>query len=444
MSQELSKFKNWQKYPAYKDSGIEWLGEIPAHWEVKKCKTVGKAIIGLTYSPSDISSQEEGILVLRSSNLQDGKITFDDNVFVKTNIPDSLITQVNDILICSRNGSRQLIGKNALITEKSKGLSFGAFTTVFRSLYNQYTYYTFNSNLFSYQSSLFLTSTINQLTTSTLNNFKIPLPPLSEQQEIVEYLDRETAKIDGLIAKKQKLIELLKEKRTALISHVVTKGLNPNVEMKESGVEWLGEIPAHWEVKRLKNLTFINLHTLTDDTPKIYLLKYVDIGSVTCEGKVTEVQEFTFDKAPSRARRIVKHNDIIISTVRTYLKAIAIVNNPPSNLIVSTGFAVLTPKITIKPSFFYQMLQSPEFIERVVANSEGVSYPAINPSKLMSLNVFSPPLSEQEEIAEYLDRETGKIDSLIAKTQTSIEKLKEYRTALISAVVTGKVDVRSN
>ena len=207
---------------AMKDSGVEWLGEIPEHWEVKKLKYIGQAIIGLTYSPNNIIDENEGILVLRSSNLQNGGLYYGDNVYVNSDIPDKLITKDGDIVICSRNGSRKLIGKNAMIDKKSAGVSFGAFTSVFRSEINQYIFYILNSSLFKFQSGRFMTTTINQLTTGTLNEFQIALAPINEQDEIVSYLKEKTSKIDSLISKTTKAIDLLKEKRTALISSAVT------------------------------------------------------------------------------------------------------------------------------------------------------------------------------------------------------------------------------
>ena len=207
-------------------------------------------------------------------------------------------------------------------------------------------------------------------------------------------------------------------------------------EYKDSGVEWLGEIPKHWEVKRLKTSAGINLASLNDNTHPEYLLRYIDIGNVNSNGYILESQEFLFKKSPTRARRKVQHGDIIISTVRTYLRAISLIENPPTNLIVSTGFAVLTPKVGIYSNFLFRLIQSYEFIERVVAYSEGVGYPAINPSKLACLPIWLPSLSEQKSIAHFLDHETSKLDKLIAKKQRFIELLQEKRTALISHAVT--------
>jgi len=207
-------------YPEYKDSGVEWLGEVPVHWETKKLKYIGKAIIGLTYDPKEIS--DDGIVVLRATNIQNGFLSLNDVVRVKKQIPTELITKSGDIFICSRNGSRQLIGKNVLIGRPAEGYSFGAFTTVFRSPMNDFVYHVFNSDLFSYQSGLFMTSTVNQLTTSMLNNMEIPLPPACEQEKIVAFLHDNKRQIDQLIEKTQQSIDLLKEKRAALITAAVT------------------------------------------------------------------------------------------------------------------------------------------------------------------------------------------------------------------------------
>lgn len=206
-----------------KDSGIEWLGEIPEHWEVTRAKYLGKAIIGLTYSPSEETDSENGILVLRSSNVQNEKITFDDCVYVTTEIPENKITRLGDILICSRNGSIKLIGKNALIDEQAEGFTFGAFMTIFRSPNYEFLHYFFNSASFKAQSGLFTTSTINQLTTGILNNIIVAIPKLLEEQlEIVEFIKSETATINTTISNIEKEIALVEEYKTALIAEAVT------------------------------------------------------------------------------------------------------------------------------------------------------------------------------------------------------------------------------
>lgn len=205
-----------------KDSGVEWIGQVPEHWEVKKLKYLGNAIIGLTYSPDDLCDESEGILVARSSNIQNGSFVYSDNVYVKKQIPKKLQLKEQDILICSRNGSRDLIGKCAYITKDQEKHTFGAFTTVFRSKYNPYLFYILNSEIFKRLSGSFLTSTINQLTINNLNSIQVALPPLLEQKKIANCLEVQTAKIDQAIALKTAHIEKLKEYKSVLINNVVT------------------------------------------------------------------------------------------------------------------------------------------------------------------------------------------------------------------------------
>jgi type I restriction enzyme, S subunit len=204
-----------------KDSGIEWLGEIPEHWEVTRLKYIGEAIIGITYTPDEVTDGQ-GVLVLRASNIQNGKLSLDDCIYIDKNIPPKLRIKKGDILICSRSGSRDLIGKNILIDEKVEGSTFGTFMTVFRTEQYKFLSRYFNSQIFIGQSGLFLTSTINQLTINTLNNFLIALPPAYEQQQIDQYLEFKTAQIDNLIQNTQNQIDQYKEYRTTLISEAVT------------------------------------------------------------------------------------------------------------------------------------------------------------------------------------------------------------------------------
>lgn len=205
-----------------KPSGVDWLGDVPEGWEVKKLKHIGQAIIGLTYSPADVVDEDEGVLVLRSSNVQKGVIALDDNVYVKAEIPDGLRTRVGDILICARNGSRALVGKNARIDEASANQTFGAFMTVFRSDLNDYLFHVFNSFLFESQSGLYSSTTINQLTSGTLMVMQVPIPAPTEQAEIARFLTSANAKFDALTATAETAITLLRERRAALISAAVT------------------------------------------------------------------------------------------------------------------------------------------------------------------------------------------------------------------------------
>lgn len=195
--------------------------------------------------------------------------------------------------------------------------------------------------------------------------------------------------------------------------------------------------PAGWETRRLKFVATCNDETLHEGTDPDFEIAYVDISSVDLINGITAMEMLTFEEAPSRARRIVKDGDTLISTVRTYLKAIASVKEPPENMIVSTGFAVVRPLALIDSGFLGYALQNTVFIDAVVANSTGVSYPAINPTALICLRVAYPTdKEEQRQIAAFLDWKTGQIDALIAKKKELMEKLKEKRLAVITQAVT--------
>jgi type I restriction enzyme S subunit len=218
------------------------------------------------------------------------------------------------------------------------------------------------------------------------------------------------------------------------------KRFKPYRAYKDSGVEWLGEIPAHWEVKRLKHLAALNPESLSEETDPTLEMVYVDIGGVDNLGRIIEQEQLTFASAPSRARRLVRDGDVIVSTVRTYLRAIAPISEPEPGTVVSTGFAVVRPEDELTTDYAAYALRAPYFVERVVANSRGVSFPAINESEMATYELAAPPEPEQRAIGAFLDRETARIDALVAKKGRLIELLQEKRTALISQAVTKGLD----
>lgn len=205
-----------------KDSGVEWIGQIPEHWKVVRLKYLGTCNNGLTYKPSDLVEPNEGVIVLRSSNIKEGKLVFNDNVYVDESIAINSMLKEGDILICSRNGSRELIGKNTVIPKGLKA-GFGAFMMVYRTNSYNYIHKILNSHIFSYYLGTFFTSTINQLTTKNFENMKIVYTPYeSEQQAIADYLDDKCAQIDAIIANKQAQLETLAAYKKSLIYEYVT------------------------------------------------------------------------------------------------------------------------------------------------------------------------------------------------------------------------------
>ena len=203
-------------------SGLAWAPQLPSHWKPTRLRHLGQSIIGLTYSPDDLTSDGQGVPVLRANNIQAGRLISDGLVFVSKAVPDKLILREGDILICSRNGSRNLIGKNARASGEFLGMTFGAFNTVYRSKYSDFIYWVLQSPIFSYQAGAYLTSTINQLTVTTLGNLVVPMPPIQEQKAICSYIEERMPVFDGLLDKVQASLSKLQELRAALITAAVT------------------------------------------------------------------------------------------------------------------------------------------------------------------------------------------------------------------------------
>ena len=297
---------------------------------------------------------------------------------------------------------------------------------------------------------------IQNLDLASFLDIQVTIPPLDTQQRIARFLDEKTARIDALIEKKRELLDRLAEKRQALITRAVTKGLNPDVPMKPSDIHTQGTnrraaegagrmtllpSPQGWPSKRLKYLATYNDEVLAENTDEDKEIDYVEISGVSLSRGVEEVERMTFGESPSRARRKVQDGDILISTVRTYLRAIATVDKPGPGpgLIASTGFCVVRPKNDVDSGFLGWAAKSEPFISAVVARSVGVSYPAINASELVTIDVPVPPLDTQRRIAQFLDKKTMLIDGVVERILGSVEHLMEYRSALITTAVKGQL-----
>ncbi|NWJ92995.1 restriction endonuclease subunit S [Acinetobacter towneri] len=428
----------FEKYDAYKDSGVEWIGEIPNHWEVKKLKYIGSSIIGLTYSPNDLCSVEEGTLVARSSNIFEGKFVLDksDNVYVKSKVPSKLFLKADDILICSRNGSRDLIGKCAYIKDDSN-YSFGAFTTVFRGHFNHYLFYILNSDIFKRLSGTFLTSTINQLTISNLNSISIPLPPEREIDSIKKFLHEKLFTIDEAIAIKEQQIALLNERKQIVIQKAVTQGLDPSVPMKDSGVEWIGQIPEHWNVVRAK-----------------YLFKEVEERSVFGNEELLSVSHLTgvtprseknvsmFMAEDYSGSKVCKRHDLVMNIMWAWMGALGVSDYDG---IVSPSYGVYRQKIdnTFNPEYLEYLLKTTKYLEHYNRVSTGLHSSRLRfyGHMFFNMKLGFPNLDEQNEIIASIKSQISKIELAVENLANQIEKLKEYKTTLINDAVTGKIKV---
>ena len=411
-------------YPAYKDSGIEWVGKIPKEWKPGKVK--------------------HNVLIVEKTGLHaaEGKKEGLYPFFTSSQTQDKFINKAiihDECLILGNGGSASIHYMNGKFSASNDCLVLKRQ----KNIIIKFLYYLLFSNIKVIDDLGFNGIGLRHLQRVFFDNMMIYFPPIQEQLRIASYLDRKTAQIDSIISKKEKIIELLKEERMAIINEAVTKGLNPNTDMKDSGIEWIVKIPKHWKLTKLKYISCMNSKVLSEKTDENYEFNYVDISNVDLEEGFNSGEKINFLNAPLRARRIVRKGDTIISTVRTYLKAIAYFENDVNDIIVSTGFSIISPNKNITPKFLYYVLRSEEFINRVCALSVGVSYPAINSTELSDIPIWYPEnIKEQEKIVEYLDCIVIDTKAVISSLESEIYYLKEYRTALISEVVTGKIDVR--
>jgi type I restriction enzyme, S subunit len=423
-------------YPAYKPSGVVWLGDVPEHWEVKRAKGLLVRNDGGVWGED---FDDEGIIVLRSTEQTvDGEWKIVDPAKRRLTPTEyaSCRLQEGDLVVTKSSGSSLHIGKTSIVTKQVEAMNccysnFMQRLRVKRDAVPRFLWYVLNGQLgreqFDYYSST--TTGLANLNGSIIGNVGMGVPPLDEQKAIAAFLDRETARIDALIEKKRRQIELLQEKRSALISHAVTSGLDPAAPMKDSGIEWLGQIPKHWEVCRLR-----------------YLFRNLDYRRVPLSSEVRADMEKTYPYYGASG---------VIDAVEDYIfdEALILVAEDGANLLsrstplafIATGkYWVNNHAHILKPSegplaYWEGVLRTFDYTPLI----SGAAQPKLTAEDLGTIPLPHPPVEERRQIADVLTSETGTLDAMSNTISDSIEMLREHRTTLISAAVTGKIDVRS-
>lgn len=442
-------------YPVYKPSGIEWLREIPANWEVKRLRDSVTDYVGGVWG-----SEPNGLDDLPCVRVADfDRIrlrVYMSNPTMRAIAPNDRrqrILSPGDLLLeKSGGGDLQPVGAVMLYDYDTPAVcsNFVArlriaveYDSVFLT-YFHFALYAIRLNTKSIKQ----TTGIQNLDTSAYLNELVCFPPLAEQRAIAAFLDRETGQIDALVSKKERLIELLQEKRTALISHTVTKGLDPKAPLKDSGVEWLGEIPRHWEVRRLKHV----IEKIgSGKTPKGGAERYVNKGVMFLRSQnvhfgglqladVAHIDAIT-DNEMSGSR--VREGDVLLNITGASLGRSCVARLERADANVNQHVCILRAvQRQNDPDFLAYSIESTSLQDQIFNNENGVSRDALNFEQIGELVFSRPAIVEQKSIAAFLDRETAKLDNLIDRVHEAIELLKELRTALISAAVTGKIDVR--
>lgn len=419
----------YKKYLSYKDSGIDWLNEIPSEWNITKVKH--KFLLGRGRVISLEELEEEGEYPVYSSQTKNNGIlgyinSYDFDCKQITWTTDG----ANAGTVFLREGKHNCtnVCGTLLPIKKNENLEYLTYTL-------------------GYSTTFYKRPDTNgaKIMNGEMSEIFLTFPPVEEQQQIANFLDKTTAKIDTLIEKQTKLIEILKEKRQAVISHAVTKGINPNAKMKDSGVEWLGEIPEHWEIPKIKYIA----KTDSGGTPTSSMREEYYTNGMYPWIRTTDLNNSELFTTPIKitqraimdtACNIIKEGSVLIGM---YGGAGTIGKHSLLRFTATINQAVcsITPSHKMISEYLHYFIEfyRPFWMIGAMGTRKD---PNIGQDTINNRHIINPPLEEQEQIVNYLDNKTSKMDKLIEKANKSIELLKEKRTALISAAVTGKIDVR--
>lgn len=445
-------------YPKYKDSGVQWIGEIPEGWEVRRIKSLIPFIKNGQWGDEPKNNMLD-LIVLRVEDFDGRYFNLNKDLTIR-NVPDLNLSLMEDDLVIEKSGGgeKQLVGrvvqlKNCNKNEKYTYSNFIGKLIIKENINKDFLNYYFNVLYNSKVNHKYIKQTtgIQNLDTDLLIQrefFGLP-SGFHDQTAIVSFLDKKTAKIDALIEKDKNLIAFLEEKRTALINHAVTKELDPNVKLKNSGIPWIGKIPEGWKVRKLKQVTSIMISNVDKKSKpneeEVLLCNYNEVYN-----NEFITSKLSFMKATASIEQIekfsIKKEDVIITKDSEIPEDIAVpslVKENLDNIICGYHLALIRPNESkIKGKYLLRVFQSRKINDQFVISANGVTRFGISTYPIKNSFVIIPPPYEQTVIASYLDKATAKIDETIEKIEKEIALLEEYKKSLIHHVVTGKVDVR--
>ncbi len=433
----------YQKYSEYKDSGVEWLGTIPNHWSLKKHKYI--AVFSKGKNPELLfDNYSDGLYPYLSMDSLRGKVESKYAEYKK----GLVLVQDNQPLIIwdGSNSGEFVLGKKGLL---SSTMASASLIYKIQDKYYWYLCVCIEPEMRKYATGM----GIPHVNGEELRGILLPLPDLNEQAQIANFLDHETAKIDTLIAKQEKLIELLKEKRQAVISHAVTKGLNPDVTMKDSGVEWLGQVPEHWRITPLKyQVETINGFGFSSNDFCDEGVPFIRAGNIK-KKSITNVEIFLPQKVVNKYKRVIlSSGDVVISMVgsdptikESAVGQVGIIPTDYEGAVPNQNIVILREKgcNLLKKYLFYSLCSTAYRTHLDIFSHKLANQAIISSSLIISAKFIMPSLEEQLEIISYLDKQLVMFDEMMLKAESAIQLMQERRTALISSAVTGKIDVRN-
>lgn len=426
------------KYEKYKPSAIAWIGDVPTEWKVNRIKNVVDIFgrIGFRgYTVADIVNDGEGAISLSPSNIIDQKIVLENSTYIsffKYDESPEIQIQNEDVILVKTAS----VGKAIYVEGLTEKTTINPQLVVFKNykIHRKFFYYTVISNVIQGQITKDTAGgVIGTVTQQAINNYKIVIPSKAEQLTIANYLDDQTHKIDRLIANKKGQAEKLKELRQIEINNAVTKGLNPNAELKDSGIDWLGKIPKHWELKRLKNLANQISEKSTEILDDDFLVALENIESNT--GKFIE----TASEYESNGIKFKKGN-LLYNKLRPYLNKVF---QADKDGVCVGDIIVIECTQRLHPTFLQYRMLSDAFCSVIMSSVYGAKMPRTSWQYISSLKIVYPSFDEQVQIAEHLNKRTIAIENLIQNINLQIEKLQELRKIKIYEAVTGKIKVNA-
>ena len=420
-------------YARYKDSGISWIGKIPEHWDISKIRYIVRTPLQYGANESGIEYDETLPRYIRITDItMDNRLKSDGKLSLPKDAAEPYILEDGDILF-ARSGAS--VGKTFFYENKYGCSAFAGYlikASVNKAkVFAKYIYYnTLGNNYEEWKSRSFIQATIQNIGADKYNTYIVPIPPLEEQKSIAAYLDKKTEQVNGLVAAKQKQIELLKEYKQSLIANAVTKGINPKVKMKDSGINWIGKVPEHWEIDKLWH-RFIQRKEKVSD-------KDFEPLSVSKIG-VTPQLESACKTDDGDNRKLVRKGDFVV--------------NSRSDRKGSCGFSELDGSVSlinivVTPRcdngwYYHHLFRSNNYIEEFYRMGRGIVADLWTTrwSEMRTIMIPVPPIDEQKQIVAYINERVSSIDTQISSIEKQIANLNEYKQSLISDVVTGKVKV---
>ena len=434
-----------KQYDSYKDSGVEWIGKIPSHWEVASISLFTSSRSGGTPDRNKKEYWENGTIPWMSSGEVNKEFVYDTEEYITplgSSCSSSKVIQKDSVMV-ALNGQGKTKGMAAVLKiDAACNQSLCAFSCDKR-LYYMFLFYNFKA-MYKYLRSQTGDETREGLAASFVKKQKISIPPISEQQSIANYLERTCNTIGKAIATQEKRVELLKELRQNIITQAVTRGINPDAPFKDSGVEWIGEVPEHWEIKRIKHCAQIfgriGFRGYTTQDLVLEGEGPITLSPSNMQGRMnydscTYLSWFKYNESPE----IQIHNGdvLFVKTGSTYGKS-AYVENLPMEATINPQIVVFKDFKDCNSKFFYYLLTT-DIVQSQVDNTViGSTIPTIGQEKIRNYVIPIPPLSEQQEIVSYIESQTARLDKSIEKAEHQIELLQELKQSIITEVVTGK------